>query len=76
MNDLAVTRGGMSVALFDVVTSEEIRAAQVVTAAAMAAFIGAGVVPGLREHAAALRWAVLVLYLLTCVGFVAYVLVR
>jgi hypothetical protein len=66
----------MSVTLFSAVTSEDIRAAQVVTGAAMALFIGIGIVPGLREYAGRLRLSLLVLYLLACSGFVAVVLLR
>ena len=52
--------------LFGTVTGEEMRMARLVTGAAMAAFIGVGFAPGLREHARAIRWALLGLYLLTC----------
>jgi hypothetical protein len=64
------------VSLFGAVTGEEMRMAQFVTGAAMAAFIGVGFTPGLREHAHAIRLALLGLYLLTCLVFVAYVLMR
>jgi hypothetical protein len=62
--------------LFGTVTSEEMRTARIVTGATMAAFIGVGFAPGLREHARAIRWALVVLYLLTCCAFVVYVLIR
>ena len=62
--------------LFDTVSSEDIRIAQVVTGLAMAAFVGAGVVPGMREHAGAIRAALLVAYLAVCGVFVGYVLLR
>ncbi len=62
--------------LFGTVTGEEMRMARLVTGAAMAAFIGVGFVPALREHARAFRVALLALYLLTCCVFVGYVLMR
>jgi hypothetical protein len=58
--------------LFGAVSGEEMRAAQIVTGVTMAAFIAAGVVPGLRERAAAIRGALLVLYLIACGVFVSY----
>jgi hypothetical protein len=60
--------------LFGAVSGEEIRAAQIVTGVTMAAFIAAGVVPGLRERAAAVRGALLALYLIACGAFLAYAL--
>jgi hypothetical protein len=42
----------------------------------MALFIGAGVVPGLRQRAVAIRWALLGAYLVACVAFVGYVLLK
>ena len=62
--------------LFGTVSGEEMRMARLVTGAAMAAFIGVGFAPGLREHARAIRWALLGLYLMTCCVFVGYVLMR
>jgi hypothetical protein len=64
------------VSLFGTVTGDEMRMARLVTGAAMAAFIAVGFAPGLREHARAIRWALLGLYLLTCCVFVGYVLMR
>ncbi|HEY7579692.1 MAG TPA: hypothetical protein VH855_19040 [Acetobacteraceae bacterium] len=60
--------------LFGAVSGEEIRAAQIVTGVTMAAFIAAGVVPGLRQRAAAVRGALLALYLIACGAFLAYAL--
>jgi hypothetical protein len=60
--------------LFGAVSGEEMRAAQVVTGVTMAAFIAAGLVPGLRERAGAIRAALLVLYLIACGAFAAYAL--
>lgn len=62
--------------LFSAVSAEAIRAAQIVSGLTMAAFIAAGVVPGLRERASAIRGALLVLYLAACCAFAIYVLVR
>ena len=62
--------------LFDAVSSADMQTARVVTGATMAAFLAAGVVPGLREHAGRIRVALLVIYLLACGTFVGYVLMR
>jgi len=62
--------------LFDAVSGEEVRVAQVVTGVAMAAFLAAGAVPGMREHARVIRGVVLGLYLAACGIFVGYVLLR
>ena len=62
--------------LFDAVSSADMQTARVVTGATMAAFLAAGVVPGLREHAGRIRVALLVVYLLACGIFVGYVLIR
>ena len=62
--------------LFDAVSSADMQTARVVTGATMAAFLAAGVVPGLREHAGRIRVALLVIYLLACGIFVGYVLMR
>jgi len=64
------------VSLFDAVSSADMQTARVVTGATMAAFLAAGVVPGLREHAGRIRVALLVIYLLACGTFVGYVLMR
>jgi hypothetical protein len=52
--------------LFSAVSSEEIRAAQIVTGVTMAAFLAAGMIPGARRYAARIRGALLVLYLVFC----------
>ena len=49
---------------------------RMVTAATMAAFLAVGLMPGLRQHANRIRAALLVLFLLACGGFTAYVLLR
>jgi hypothetical protein len=61
---------------FSAVSGNQMRMAQIITGAAMALFIGIGVVPGLRHHAARLRLALLVVYLAACAVFVAWVLLR
>ena len=58
--------------MFSTVSGEEMQAARIATGATMALWIGAGLVPGLRQHASAIRAAVLTLYLLTFGGFVIY----
>ena len=54
------------------VSAEEMHAAQVITGAAMALWLGVGLVPALRPYAGMIRGAVLALYLLTAAGFVIY----
>ena len=61
---------------FSAVTAEEMRGAQIITGAVMAALIGVGLVPGLRRHAATIRLALLVCYVLACVAYVALLLSR
>ena len=60
-------------ALFSSVSADDIRAAQTITFATLALWIGVGVVPPLRPHASRIRAVVLVLYLLGAAGFVLYV---
>lgn len=62
--------------LFGAVSSDDMRAAQMVTAATMAGFLAAGLVPGLQRYAARIRLVLLAAYLLACGGFIAYVLLR
>ena len=62
--------------LFDSVSAEDMRAAQIVTGATLAAFIGVGLVPGLREHAVRIRAILLVVYLLAFGIVVGHVLAR
>jgi hypothetical protein len=62
--------------LFSAVSSADMQTARIVTGATMAAFLAAGIVPGLREHAGRIRVALLVIYLLACGIFVGYVLMR
>ena len=60
--------------LFSAVSSEEIRAAQIVTGVTMAAFIAVGMIPGTRRYAPQIRGALLVLYLVACGVILAYAL--
>jgi hypothetical protein len=57
------------------VSGEQMRMVQIITGAAMALFIGIGVVPGLRPHAHTIRLALLLGYLLTCGVFIGWLLV-
>jgi hypothetical protein len=68
--------GVRNVTLFSAVTAEQMRQAQIITGLAMAAFIGIGVVPGLRQHAGRIRLALLTAYLMACGVFVAWQLLR
>ena len=58
------------------VTSEDMRAAQLLTGATMAAWLTCGVVPAARPYATKLRAGLLAAYLLGCAAFVVYVLLR
>lgn len=62
--------------LFGAVSAEDMRAAQMVTAAAMACFLAVGIVPGLERYVRRIRLGLLLAYLLACGGFLAYVLLR
>ena len=62
--------------LFASIPAEDMRAAQIVTGATMAAFIGVGLVPGLREHAVRIRAALLVAYLLAFGVLVGHVVMK
>jgi hypothetical protein len=64
------------VTLLSAVSSEEMRAARIVTGVTMALFVGVSVAPGLRRHAGAIRLALLLVYLVVCAVFVANVLSR
>jgi len=61
---------------FSAVSAEDMQTARIVTGVAMALFVGIGVVPGMRQHAATMRMMLLIGYLLACVVFVGYVLLR
>jgi hypothetical protein len=62
--------------LFSAVSAQDMRSARIVTGAAMAAFIGVGMVPALRRRAGTIRLLLVTAYLLACGGFVAYTLLR
>ena len=62
--------------LFDAVSGEQMRTARIVTGATMAAFIAVGLAPPLRPYARTIRLALVAVYLLGCIGFTAYVLLR
>jgi hypothetical protein len=64
------------VTLFGAVSSEQMRAAQIVTSVTMAVLIGVGVVPGLRRYAGTIRLVLLAAYLVSCGVFVAWLLLR
>ena len=68
--------GGEKVALFSAVTAEEMQTARIVTGVTMAVFVATMVTPGLRRRAATIRWVLLGVYLVVCVGFVGYVLLK
>ena len=56
------------------VSADTMRAAQLITGVTMAIWIGVGVFPPLRPHAHTVRRAVLMLYLVCCLGFIIYAL--
>jgi len=64
------------VSLFSAVSSADMQTVRIVTGATMAAFIGVGMVPGLRQRAGRIRGVLLVIYLLAFGVFVGYVLMR
>jgi hypothetical protein len=64
------------VSLLDAVSGEQMRTARIVTGATMAAFIVVGLAPPLRPYVQRIRLALVVAYLLGCVGFVGYALLR
>ena len=56
------------------ITAEQMRAAQILTGATMAAWLASGVIPGARPYAGKIRAGLLAAYLAGCAVFVAYVL--
>lgn len=60
--------------MFGPVSPEDMRAAQVVTGAAMALWLSIRYVPGLRQHQARAQGALLVLYLVACAAILAHAL--
>ncbi len=71
---MAITVRGET--LFNAVSADEVRLAQIVTGVTMAAFIFVGLTPGLRQHAGAIRGVLLALYLVVCGVLVSHALVR
>lgn len=61
--------------ILDTVSADAMRSAQIITGVAMAIWIGVGIVPPLQPYAYRVRGAVLALYLLGSLGFLAYALV-
>jgi hypothetical protein len=59
-----------------VVSSVEVRGAQIATLSTFALWMAIGYLPGLGRHANMLRGVLLAAYLTGAIGFVAYVLVR
>jgi hypothetical protein len=57
-------------------TVEEVRAAQILTGATLAAWLACGVIPVARPYATKIRAGLLAVYLLGCAAFITYVLVR
>ncbi len=57
-------------------TDEEVRAAQILSGAAMAAWLACGWIPVVRPYATKIRTVLLAAYLLCCVAFIGYLLVR
>jgi hypothetical protein len=57
-------------------TAAQVRAAQILTGATMAAWLACGVIPGVQPYATKIRTVLLVAYLLGCAAFIAYVSVR
>jgi hypothetical protein len=53
-----------------IASADQIRAAQLITGVTMAIWIATGFVPPLQRHAATIRRAVLIIYLLCCAGFI------
>jgi hypothetical protein len=62
--------------VFNLVSADEMRAAQLLTGARMAAWLACGAIPGVRPYAAKIRAGVLAAYLLGCAGYIGYVLFR
>jgi hypothetical protein len=61
---------------FMTVSGADMRTAQTITGATMAAFLLAGLVPGLGPYAPRIRVGITVAYLIAAVAFVIYLLLR
>lgn len=57
-------------------TAQEIHTAQILTGAAMAAWLACDVIPGIRPYVAKIRAVLLAAYLFGCAVFIAYVFLR
>ncbi|HVC62929.1 MAG TPA: hypothetical protein VND19_21510 [Acetobacteraceae bacterium] len=57
-------------------TPEEAHAAQILTGATMAAWLACGWIPAIRPYATKIRVAILGAYLLGCIAYVGYVMLR
>ena len=62
--------------LFTAVTSDEMQGARIVTGVTMVLLLAVGRIPGTQRHAGSMRLALVLLYLLACGIFIAYVLLR
>lgn len=62
--------------MFGPVSDADLRAAQIITGAAMALWLTIRYVPGLQQHAVRAQVAVLVLYLVGCTVVLAHALLR
>lgn len=58
------------------VTAEQMRAAQILAGATMAAWLACGWIPGARPYAMRIRAWLLAAYLLGCAAFIAHALLR
>jgi hypothetical protein len=56
------------------VSSEDVRAAQVLTGATFALFLLVGLVPALRAHAARIRLAIVAIYLIGATAFTIHLM--
>ncbi len=60
--------------IFNTVSADQMRAAQLISGITMVIWISVGVLPPLRPYAHVVRRALLLLYLASCVGFIVFVL--
>jgi hypothetical protein len=62
--------------MLELATDEEVRAAQILTGATLAAWLACGVIPGVQPYATKIRTVLLAAYLLACLGFIVYLSAR
>jgi hypothetical protein len=55
-------------------TDGQVRAAQILSGATMAAWLACGWIPGLRPHATKIRTVLIAAYVLCCGAFIGYVI--